>query len=123
MVAGAVVIGIGARDAFLGLLVFPLAVSAVVALRGRDAPPLRLTGPEGCCLTCAIGAAAFIVVPVAALLFYGSSMLVAAMRGYTGCELFAVSNSVWRRDDQIACPVFQPVDVTEARATRRKAER
>lgn len=28
----------------------------------------------------------------AALLFYGASMLLAALRGYAGCEVLAVSN-------------------------------
>jgi hypothetical protein len=121
MLTGAVAIGIGALDAVLALLAFAFTVSAVVPLRRRDAPPVRLTGAGGCCLNFAIGAAAFIVFPVAALLFYGASMLVAAVRGYAGCELFAVSNWIWRRDDQIACPVFHPVDVAEARAQQRKA--
>lgn len=120
MLAAAAVIGIGALDAALGLLVFPLAVGAVVALRGRDAPAVRLMRPAGHWINCAMIVAAFVVVPVAALLFYGTSMLVSAVRGYGGCELFAVSNWLWRRDDQIACPVFHPVDIAEARATRRK---
>jgi hypothetical protein len=30
----------------------------------------------------------------AALIFYGASMLLAALRGYAGCEVLAVSN--WR---------------------------
>jgi hypothetical protein len=123
MLAGAAVIGIDALDAVLGLIVFPLGVSVVLALRGRDAPPLRLTGPAGCCLVCAIGAAAFIVVPVATLLFFGTAMLIAAMRGYAGCELFAVSNWLRRRDDQIACPVFDAIDAAEARATHHKMVR
>jgi hypothetical protein len=121
MIAGAAVIGIDALSALLGLLVLPFAVNAVVALRGRDALPVRLTGPAGQCLNCAMIAAAFVVAPVAALLFYGASMLVAAVRGYGGCELFAVSNWVWRRDDQIACPVFRPVDIAEAHRARRTA--
>jgi hypothetical protein len=120
MVTAAIVIGVDTLDALLGLLVFPLAVSALVALRGRNASPLRLTGPEGHCLNCAMIVAAFVVVPVAALLFYGTSMLVAAERGYGGCELFALSNWLWRRDDQIACPVFHPVDAAEARVGVRK---
>ena len=119
MLAGAIIIGIGALDAVLGLVVFPVAVAAFVAIRGRDATPVRLTGAEGHCINCAVGAAAFIFVPVAALLFYGSSMLVAAARGYGGCEIFAISNWLWRRDDQIACPVFHPVDVAERRASAR----
>ena len=46
----------------------------------------------------------------ATLLFYGGSMLVAAARGYGGCEVLAVSNWLLRRDDQIGCLFFAPVD-------------
>jgi hypothetical protein len=119
MLVGAVFLGIGTLDAALGLVVFPLAVVAFAAIRRRDASPLRLTGTEGHCINCAVGVAAFLLVPLAALLFYGSSMLVAAARGYGGCEIFAISNLLWRRDDQIACPVFQPIDRAERRATAR----
>jgi hypothetical protein len=59
----------GTFDAVVGLLVFPLAVSGVVLLRGRNASAIRLTGAEGHCANCALIAAAFILVPVAALLF------------------------------------------------------
>jgi len=50
----------------------------------------------------------------AALLFYGTSMLVAAVRGYVGCEVLAVSNWVLRRDDQIGCMLFWPPDTAES---------
>jgi hypothetical protein len=56
----------------------------------------------------------------AALLFYGASMLVAATRGYAGCEVLAVSNWLLRRDDQIGCAPFWPVDAWEARGADRK---
>ena len=47
--------------------------------------------------------------------FYGASMLLAAVRGYAGFEVLAVSN--WRlgRDDQVGCVVFLPVDAVETR--------
>lgn len=51
----------------------------------------------------------------AALLFFGSSMLVAAYRGYAGCEVLAISNWLLRRDDQVGCVVFDPVDRLESR--------
>jgi hypothetical protein len=121
MLAGAIIIGIGALDAVLGLIVFPLAVAAFVAIRGRDATPVHLTGAEGHCINCAAAVAAFVFVPLAALLFYGSSMLVAAARGYGGCEIFAISNWLRRRDDQIACPVFHTVDLAERRAIPRNS--
>lgn len=50
----------------------------------------------------------------AALLFYGASMLVAAVRGTAGCEVLAVSNWLLHRDDQIGCALFWPIDHTEA---------
>jgi len=123
MVAGAAVLGIDVLEAALGLVVFPLVVTVVLALRGWSAPSVRLTGPEGHCLNCAIGVAALLAVPVPALLFYGTSMLLAALRGYAGCELFAVSNWLRRGDDQIACPLFHPVDVAESRAAPRTTSR
>ena len=58
-----------------------------------------------------------------AFLFSGTSMAVAGVRGDGGCERIAVSNWLWRGDDQIACPVFHPVDVAEAHATHREASR
>jgi hypothetical protein len=120
LLAGAAVLGIDVLDALLGLVVFPLAVSAVLALRGWDAPPLRLTGPAACCFVCALGAAGYIFVPEAAFLFLGTGMLIAGARGDVGCELFAVSNLLRRREDQIACPVFDPIDAAERRAAHRK---
>ena len=49
----------------------------------------------------------------AALVFYGASMLLAALRGYGGCEVLAVSNWILGRDDQIGCLVLSPVDSAE----------
>jgi aryl-alcohol dehydrogenase-like predicted oxidoreductase len=51
----------------------------------------------------------------AALIFYGASMLLAALRGYAGCEVLAVSNWLLRRDDQVGCAVFLPIDHLERR--------
>jgi hypothetical protein len=49
------------------------------------------------------------------LLFYGTSMLLAAVRGYAGCEVLAVSNWLLGRDDQIGCLLFWPIDHAERR--------
>jgi hypothetical protein len=54
----------------------------------------------------------------AVLIFYGASMQLAALRGYGGCEVLAVSNWLLRRDDQVGCLVFAPVDLLERRRTR-----
>jgi hypothetical protein len=52
---------------------------------------------------------------VAALVFYGASMLLAALRGYSGCEVTAISNWMLGRDDQVGCLVLSPVDELERR--------
>ena len=44
-----------------------------------------------------------------------ASMLLAALRGYAGCEVLAVSNWLLRRDDQVGCAVFWPIDQLERR--------
>jgi hypothetical protein len=54
----------------------------------------------------------------AAVIFVGTSMLLAAARGYAGCEVLAISNWVLRRDDQVGCIVFAPVDLAESQLRR-----
>jgi hypothetical protein len=49
----------------------------------------------------------------AVLLFYGVSMLIAAIRGYAGCESLAISNWLLKRDDQLGCLFFSPIDFVE----------
>ena len=49
----------------------------------------------------------------AVLIFVGASMWLAAIRGYGGCELLAVSNWVLHRDDQLGCLVLSPMDAAE----------
>jgi hypothetical protein len=53
-----------------------------------------------------------------ALIFFGGSMLLAALRGAAGCEMLALSNWLLRRHDQIACAVFAPIDALELRGVR-----
>ena len=115
--------GVGWDDAIIGLVVFPAAASLVLALRGPDAAPLRLVGPGSYALNILIWAVAFSLAPVPTLLFAGATQLLAATRGYAGCELFAVSNWLRRRDDQIACPVHSPIDAWEAQANGRQSQK
>ncbi|MEE8492049.1 MAG: hypothetical protein V3S60_10430 [Acidimicrobiia bacterium] len=112
--------GVGGDDAIIGLVVFPAGVSLALALRGPNAHPLRLVGPGGYALNILIWAIAFSLAPLPTLLFAGTTQLLAAARGYAGCELFAVSNWLRQRDDQIACPVHSPIDAWEARANGRQ---
>jgi len=46
----------------------------------------------------------------ATLIFIGSSLLLAAHRGHSGCEFLALSNWLLRRNDQMACAIFTPID-------------
>jgi len=53
-----------------------------------------------------VGAALTFVSPVngvALYVFFGLSMLLAALRGYDGCEILALPNLILRRQDAIWC--------------------
>lgn len=109
-------IGVSWLDATIGLLVLPAALTVLLGLRGRSAPPLRLDGPEGPALftmTWVVGIALGIVVPEALFLSLGASMLLGAARGDAGCEVTAIPNWVLRREDQIFCCLFTPIDELE----------
>jgi hypothetical protein len=58
----------------------------------------------------------------AAALFYGATMFAAAWRAQPGCEATVLSNWILRRDDQIGCPTFAPIDELEARLTARSRQ-
>ncbi len=87
-------------------------------LRARRSPGrLEAAGPAGHVLNLAVFLALYLWEPTsdAALVFYGASMLLAALRGYGGCEVLAVPNWLLRRDDQVGCAVFWPIDRLERR--------
>ena len=90
--------------------------------------PLRATGPVGHAVNAAIIAGIFLIpfppdVRDAFALFYVASMAVAAWRGYAGCEVLAIPNWLLRRDDQVGCVVFAPLDELEARLAGRALRR
>jgi hypothetical protein len=107
----------------LGLVAFPVLLVAGQWLRARRTPaPLRATGPVAHVLNLAVFLVLYLLEPTsdAALLFYGASMLLAALRGDAGCEVLAVSNWLLGRDDQVGCAVFWPVDQLEHHRTGRR---
>lgn len=114
----------------LGLLVFPAVVVATQWWRARRRQaPLHATGPVRHAVSSAVFLALYLtwwyapavdVLSDAALLFYGGSMLLAAARGYAGCEVLAVSNWLLHRDDQVGCAPFGPIDAREARRAARR---
>jgi hypothetical protein len=108
----------------VGLLAFPGVVLAAQWVRARrGAGRLDATGPLAHLVTLA-GFMALTLIPEynraidatgdAAVIFVGMSMLLAAARGYAGCEVLAISNWLLRRDDQLGCIVFAPVDLAES---------
>lgn len=113
---------------FVGLIVFPAVLVGWHSWRARRNPArLVATGPAGHAMTVVVFLALYLTwwyapavsaLSDAALLFYGTSMLVAAARGYAGCEVLAVSNWVLKRDDQVGCLLFEPVDRGQRRWRR-----
>ena len=104
----------------LGLLVFPAVLFMFQAVRLTfTSDRLNATGSLGFVLNLSVGAVlfSFDYTRDAALLFYGASMLLAAARGYAGCEVLAITNWILRRDDQVGCIVFSPLDGIESRTT------
>ena len=109
-------------DAVGGLVALPaLTVAVGLAARRYASGPLRLTGPLAIAVNCGV-IVALVVNPYtggAATLFYAATLLIGAWRGQAGCEGTVISNWILRRDDQVGCPVFSPIDVAEARLRRR----
>ena len=117
----------------IGVLVFPAILLAWQWIRARAAKGrYDATGP----LATTINIAVFIALALtplyapalsftssAAFVFYGASMLLAAARGYGGCEVLAISNWILRRDDQIGCLVLSPIDDYERRLKSTQADR
>jgi hypothetical protein len=109
----------------LGLVGLPVLVLASQWIFTRRAPArVQATGPVGHALNVAAFLALYLTPSYApalaftsdaAVVFYGASMVLAALRGYAGCEVLAVSNWLLRRDDQVGCVVFWPIGSLEAR--------
>jgi hypothetical protein len=110
----------------VGLIAFPAVVLAWQWLRSRRiSARLEATGGVPTFVNMFVFAA-LVLTPLyapalsftsgAALVFYGASMLLAALRGYSGCEVLAASNWILGRDDQVGCLVLGPVDQLERHA-------
>jgi len=108
-----------------GLAGIPLVVLTWQWLRARRMPArLEATRPWDFALNMAVLAALYLTpwyakplsfTADATLYFYGASMLLAAWRGFDGCEVLAVSNWLLHREDHVGCAVFAPLDYLERR--------
>lgn len=103
----------------LGLLLLPAALVLWQWTRfRRDPSRIEATGPVPTTINIAVLALLLSTASIpaisflgfAAMVFYGASLLLAALRGYAGCEVLAGSNWLLRRDDQIGCLVLSPLD-------------
>jgi hypothetical protein len=107
----------------LGLVGFPALLVGLQWLRARRTPRrLEATGPVGHAVNLGVFLALYLSEPTsdAALIFYGASMWLAALRGYAGCEVLAASNWLLHRDDQVGCALFWPVDQQEHHRTSQR---
>lgn len=107
------------RQIVIGLVALPLGVIAIQLLRlAFTQEQLNQTGGLATLVNC-VALVALLSIPLTrdvTLVFLGASLLIAAARGYGGCESLAISNWLLRRDDQVGCLVFSTVDRLEARA-------
>jgi len=124
-------VGIGWREVAAALIAFPLLATAaarlIVAGYERYAPEAlarrgALCSGPACLLfgvVVAVALALDALTPVngeiAFLVWLGASMLVAAARGYGGCEVLAFPNALTGRRDQVGCMLYTPIDTAEAR--------
>jgi hypothetical protein len=128
--------GFGWWDAAAALVALPLAATGAAALitlaYRRLAPELLArrdaicSGPACWLIAITVGAAVGIDIltpasgEVALWVWLGGSMLVAAARGFGGCEVLAIPNLLTGRRDQVGCVLYTPIDRAEAgRAARR----
>jgi hypothetical protein len=126
--------GLGWWDLAVGLVGLPFfaAIAFLMVRAGYERwVPGGLAAQSGTCwgASCwlvAIVLSAFISVaaltPVSGTAFWvwiGTSLLLAATRGYGGCEILAFPNILTGRRDQVGCLVYTPIDRAEARHRRR----
>lgn len=107
----------GPLDVAAGLLLFPAAfIVAQAGHRASVGERLDATGPWAMTANVALALLLFSIETTrpATAVFIGASLLVAAYRGYAGCEATAISNLILRRDDQIGCVMLAPFDAVDA---------
>ncbi len=112
--------GVSWLEGLAGFVAFPAAIlvlhAGLARVIGRQ---FAATGGFGFLANLALGVALFSVDATREFtaLFLGASLLLSAARGYAGCELLAVSNFLLRRQDQVGCVLFSPLDEIETRAS------
>ena len=116
--AGLLIFGVAAEpslfEVLAGFVLLPAAEMAIVlVLRRPGSGPFHLYGAVGYAVNFGTAGLLLATWTTPALLFYGASIVLAVVKGYAGCEILALSNLLRRRDDQLACAVFSPIDALE----------
>jgi hypothetical protein len=127
--------GIGWWDVGVALIALPVVALAagtlVTSIYERYAPE-GLARREAICSGPACWTWAIVIVaavslaaltPANAVAFWawlGASLLLAAARGYGGCELLAFPNLIRGRRERIGCMLYGPIDAAERRRSRRR---
>jgi hypothetical protein len=117
-------------DLLVGLVGLPLVATAgfeVVRAAYERYVPGGISSQAGTCTSAACWLIAIVLaalIPLAVFtpvtgtslwIWIGASLVLAAVRGYGGCEILAFPNAVTGRRDQVGCIVFTPIDRAEAR--------
>jgi hypothetical protein len=113
---------VGSLLLMLGLVVAYCAVHIVVARRIVGLSPY-FGAVLVHALLVALYVAGFFPAPVvgggngqlAAITFLGISLVIAGVRGIAGCELMAIPDLFLRKDVELACLIFSPLDKLERR--------
>jgi hypothetical protein len=125
--------GLALWDAFAALVVLPalsvaldrlitVGVARLAGVTGRLASDATRTWSvhlSALVLIAASATALTYVTPIdagAIWLFFGVSLVVAAVRGDAGCEAVAIPNAILRRRERTGCVAFALVDSLEARS-------
>ena len=130
--------GFGWWEAAAALVVLPVVATGAATL---VTSPYRRLGPEALArrdAICSVPACWLVAIVVGATIavdiltpasgevvlwvWLGGSMLVAAARGYGGCEVLAIPNLATGRRDQIGCILYAPIDRAEGRRAARREE-
>jgi hypothetical protein len=104
--------GVGRLDLAAAFIALPLIAGIAGRLPGLLALPVVIASGVGLTFLTPLDGG------TALWLFFGVSMLVAAAKGYVGCEVLAIPNLVRGRNDAVGCPVLTPVDAVEASRRR-----
>lgn len=134
LLAGAWVVDLSWWDVGAAVVLYPLLAVAGAAVAARQVPALRrhlgdqrregspARSWSAAAAWTSVGVGAFVLVTGTVLtfltpldggslyLFFGGSMVLAAVMGYGGCEVLALPNLLLGRRDEVWCLLYSPLD-------------